>query len=217
RLDDDLLPHRPAWEVVDVVHLVEHDVTDQVEARGVFVDEVAQDLRRHHDDRRVVVDRVLAGHETDRAFAVGADEVVILLIAQRLERSGVKDFPAVSERPEDRVFRHDRLAARGRRADQHPALPTIELLDGFALERIEVEGQRFLELFDQRLDCFHSGTRSVETSVIRAPSACASIYVSAAARTRSAWRASPLTVAIAISASCQRSSSPTSAAATFSS
>src|SRR5207249_7164456 len=115
------------------------------------------------------------------------------------------------------VFRHDRLAARGRRADQHPALPTIELLDGFALERIEVEGQRFLELFDQRLDCFHSGTRSVETSVIRAPSACASIYVSAAARTRSAWRASPLTVAIAISASCQRSSSPTSAAATFSS
>src|SRR5207253_2370877 len=88
--------------------------------------------------------------------------------------------------------------------------------------RVEAEGQGALEFGDQWAGGLlaygvHSWISSVVTSVIRAPSLFASMKDSAAARTLSAWRPSPLTVAMASSASCHRSSSPTSAAVTFSS
>src|SRR6266581_3022023 len=204
------------------MHFVEHDVTDEVETSGILVDQVAQDLGSHHDDRRVVVDRVLARHQADQRLAVGTDEVVVLLIAQGFERRRVQDLRAFPQRTKDRVLSHDRLPARGGGADEHPAAAADELLDGLALKRIEAEGQSRFELGDQGArgllaDGVHNWISSVETSVIRAPSLCDSMNDSAAARTLSAWRPSALTVAIASSASCHRSSSPTSAAVTLSS
>ena len=149
RLDDDLLPDRAAREVVDVVHLVEHHKADEVEATRVFVDEVAQNLGGHHDDGGVVVDRVLAGDKADHLFAVCADEIVVLLVAQRLQRRRVEDFRAVSERSEDCVLGDDGLAAGGGSADQDPAGSPLELVDRLALKRVEAERQRLLELVDE--------------------------------------------------------------------
>src|SRR5207245_10785361 len=179
--------------------------------------EVAQDLGGHDHDRRAVVDRVFAGYEADRLLAVGADEVVELLVAERLEGRRVQDLGPVHQRPEDGLLGDDRLAARGGGADENSAAPAFELVDRLALEGVQLERERLLELVDERFDRLHNLTRSVDTSVLWAPSAWASMKARAASRTRSACRPSPLTVRMAISASCQRSSSPTSAAATFNS
>ncbi len=59
RLDDQLLPDRAARVVVDVVDLVEHDIADAVDARGLVVQNVAEDLRGHHQHGSAVVDGVL--------------------------------------------------------------------------------------------------------------------------------------------------------------
>src|SRR5207248_6913895 len=218
RLDDDLLPHRAAREVVEVVDLVQDHVAHQVEAAGIFVDQVAEDLGRHPYYRGVVVDRVLAGDEPHGGIAVRAHEVVVLLVAERFERGRVQDLGPLLEGAEDGVLGDDGLAARGGRADEHASAPTVELLDRRALEGVEAKRQSRLEFLDERADgLLHSGRSSVETSATWAPPACPSTYESAAASTRSACRLSALTVTIAISASCQRSSSPTSAAATFNS
>ena len=217
RLDDDLLPDRASRKVVDVVDLVENHVVDEVQSLGVLVDEVAQDLGRHHDHRRVVVDGVLTCDQPNRPLAILSDEVVILLVAQRLERRRVDDLGAFAQGPKDRVLGHHRLAAGGRRADEDAAGAGVQLVDRLALERIELEGKGGLKIFGEGFDGVHSRTSSVDTLVIRAPSQCDSMYESAAARTSSAWRPSALTQATAISASCQRSRSPTSAAATWNS
>ena len=185
-LDDDLLPHRAAREIVDVVDLVEDDVAHRIESLQVFVDEVAQDLGGHHDHRRLVVDGVLAGDQPDSRLAVLAHEVVELLVAQRLQRRGVDDLLALAQRAEDRVLGHDRLAARRRRADQHAAASAVELFDRLALKRIELERQRCLELVDQALRGFQRRTSSVLTSVICAPSEWRSTKVRARASISSA-------------------------------
>ena len=65
QVDDDLLPHRAARRVLEVVHLVEHDVAQAVERRRARVDHVAQHFGGHHHDRRVAVDRVVAGEQAD--------------------------------------------------------------------------------------------------------------------------------------------------------
>ena len=70
QVDDHLLPHRPAVGVLQEVHLVEHDEAEVVERRRAGVDHVAQHLGRHHDDRRVAVDGVVAGEQADVAGAV---------------------------------------------------------------------------------------------------------------------------------------------------
>ncbi len=68
RVDDHLFPDRPAIGVLQVVHLVQDHVAQVAQRVGSCVDHVAQDLGRHHDDRRVAVDRVVAGEQAH--FAV---------------------------------------------------------------------------------------------------------------------------------------------------
>ena len=180
RLDDDLLPDRSAWEVVDVVDLVEDDVADQVQALGVLVDQVAQDLGRHHDDGRVVIDGVLTRDEADLGFAVLAHEVVVFLIAQGFERCCVQSLFAILQGSEDRVLGDHSLAARRRCADQHAASTSLQLVNRLSLERIELERQPGLELIQSILiarvrRAHQSRTSSVDTLVMRAPSLCDSM------------------------------------------
>ena len=128
---------------------VEHHVAHEVEARGVFVDEVAEDLGGHHDHGGVVVDRVLAGHQSNSSFAVLAHEVVVFLVAQRLQWRRVDDLGSIPKRAEDRVLGDDRLAAGRRCADEHPAGPGVQLVDRLALERVELEREAGFEVTNQ--------------------------------------------------------------------
>jgi hypothetical protein len=71
QVDDHLFPHRSAVAVLEVVHLVEHDVAQAVERGRRRVDHVAKDLGGHHHDRCLAVERVVAG-ESPTDCAVGA-------------------------------------------------------------------------------------------------------------------------------------------------
>ena len=110
-----------------------------VEALRAAVDHVAQHLGGHHDDRRVTVDRVVAGQQPDLDLAVELDEVAVLLVRQRLDRRRVERPRATSSGELDAVLGDDRLAAPGRcRDDDVP--PVVEGVERLELEPIEREG-----------------------------------------------------------------------------
>src|SRR5205809_480802 len=151
----------------------------------------------------------------DRRLAIFANEVVVLLVAQRLEGRCVDHLGAGPQSAKDRVLGDHCLAARGWGGDEHASPTAVQLVDRLPLETVQLERQARLKLFHQRVGGFHSLISSVDTPVMRAPSLWASTYARTAAKTSSACRPLALTVATASSASCQRSSSPTSAAATW--
>ncbi|GIX63248.1 uncharacterized protein BcabD6B2_26830 [Babesia caballi] len=135
--DDGLLPDDAPLGVAHVVHLVEdhplhllHDFAPPVEHRP-------EDLRRHHHDGGVRVERHVPRHEPDVHELVA--QVAVLLVAQRLDRARVYDPPLVPQPHGDCVLRHRRLARRGVGADQH-ALLSLQAVDGLFLELVEREG-----------------------------------------------------------------------------
>jgi hypothetical protein len=89
-MDQHLLPHRPPEPVLEVVHFVEDHELDLVEGAGVGVDHVAEDLGGHHHDLGSTVDDVVAGQQTHTLGPVGIDQIVELLIRERLDRCGVE-------------------------------------------------------------------------------------------------------------------------------
>ena len=137
-VDDDLLPHRAAVGVLQEVHLVEHDETEVVERRRAGVDHVAQHLGRHHDDRGVAVDGVVAGQQADPAGAVALAEVAELLVGERLQRCRVERPPAVPAGRLDAVLGDHRLAAAGRRGDDD-VVSGVERVERLELEVVERE------------------------------------------------------------------------------
>ena len=137
-VDDHLLPHRPAVGVLQEVDLVEHDEAEVVERAGSGVDHVAQHLGRHHDDRCVAVDGVVARQQPDVAGAVARRQVAVLLVRQRLQRGGVERAAAGLPRGLDAVLGDDRLAAPGRRGDDD-VVAGVEGVDRLELEVVEGE------------------------------------------------------------------------------
>ena len=65
QVDDHLFPDRAAEPVGKVVNLVHDHVTEPRQAWRPGVEHVAQDLGGHHHDRRIAVDRVVAGEQAD--------------------------------------------------------------------------------------------------------------------------------------------------------
>ncbi len=137
-VDDDLLPHRAAVRVLQEVDLVEHDEAEVVERRRPGVDHVAQHLGRHHDDRRVAVDGVVAGEQADAADAVALAQVAELLVRQRLERRRVERPPAVAAGRLDAVLGDHGLAAPGRGGDDD-VVAGVEGVERLELEVVERE------------------------------------------------------------------------------
>ena len=109
-VDDHLFPDRAARPVGQVVHLVEDDVAEVLEGGRARVEHVPQHLGGHHHDRGAAVDRVVAGEQAHRVAVVALDEVVVLLVRQRLDRRGVEALAALLERQVHRVLAHDGLA-----------------------------------------------------------------------------------------------------------
>ena len=138
QVDQDLLPHRAAVRILQVVHLVHDDALQAAQGVAALVQHVAQDLGGHHHDGGLAVDRVVAGQQPDALAAVGRHEVAVLLVRQRLERRGVEAFPPAVQRALDRELGHHRLAGAGRRGDQH-RMTGVQRLDRVDLERIERE------------------------------------------------------------------------------
>jgi hypothetical protein len=122
---------------------------------------VAEDLGRHDHERRVGIEREVAGHQAD-AQAVGL-EVAELLVAQRLDRARVDRAPARLHRVLDRVLGDERLArARGGR-EQH-------VLAGFdRASRLDLEGIERVALpaDDVRIGCARRHAASIAHALAR--------------------------------------------------
>ena len=138
QVDDDLLPDRAARAVGEVVDLVHHDVPEPRQRAGAGVQHVAEHLGGHHHDRRLAVHRHVAGEEPDPVGAVAGDEVVVLLVGQRLDRRGVEALAAGLQGQVDGELPHDRLARAGRGRDEHAA-PLLDDVARAPLELVERE------------------------------------------------------------------------------
>ena len=137
-LDEDLLPHRAAEAVGEVVDLVHDDEREPVEGARAGVDHVPQDLGRHDDDRCLAVDRGVTGEEADVPGAVAGEQVAVLLVRQRLDGRGVERLLPAGEGEVDCELPDDGLPRTGRRGDQHPAAG-LQGLAGLDLETVELE------------------------------------------------------------------------------
>ena len=114
QVDDGLFPHRAAETVCQVVHLVHDHVPQAVQGGGVGVEHVAQHLGGHHDHGGFGVDARVAGQQAHVVLAVRAHEIVVLLVAQRLDRGRVERLHAAAQRQVDAELAHDGLTrARG--------------------------------------------------------------------------------------------------------
>ncbi len=138
QVDDDLLPHRAAGPVGEVVHLV-HDHEPQADqGAGAGVQHVAQHLGGHHHDRRLAVDDVVAGQQADLLGAVAGHQVVVLLVRQGLDRRRVEGLASGRQGQVHRELADDGLARPGRGGDEHAAA-LLDLLAGPHLEVVEGE------------------------------------------------------------------------------
>ena len=144
QVDDHLFPDRAAGPVGQVVHLVEDDVAEVVQRRRARVEHVPQHLGGHHHDRRAAVDGVVAGEQAHGVAVVALDQVVVLLVGQRLDRRGVEALAALLQGQVHRVLAHHGLARSGRRRHQHP-VPVGERGAGGELERVELEAVELAE------------------------------------------------------------------------
>lgn len=104
-----LLPDFPAVAVIDVVALVEDDRVETLDAqarrqaemfcrRAAFIKEIAEDFRRHYDDRGVRAELDVAGQNADGGTgAIGGLQIMELLVGERLDRCRVEDASALGE------------------------------------------------------------------------------------------------------------------------
>ena len=150
-VDDDLLPDRAAHPVGEVVHLVHHDVPEAHERAGPGVQHVAEHLGGHHHDRRLAVDGVVTGEQADVLGAVALDQVLELLVAQRLDRGGVEALAAGLHGQVHGELADDGLAGAGGGGDEHAAAlldlvtgPDLEVVEGEVVEPGEAREHRVL-------------------------------------------------------------------------
>ncbi len=140
QVQDHLFPYRPTHPVGKEVHLVHHDVRKAAQRRRIRVEHVAQHFGGHHHHRGVGIHRHVAGQQPDLLFTVARHEVVVLLVAQRLDRRGVETLTPGRQRQVHREFADNGLAGAGRRAHQHAVAP-FQRRAGPPLERVELEFQ----------------------------------------------------------------------------
>ncbi len=138
QVQDDLLPHRTAHPVGEEVHLVHHDVGKPLQCSRIRIQHVAQHFGGHHHDVGITVDGLVAGEQSDLVGAVAGHQVVVFLVAQRLDRCGVEALSAGRQGQMHGELAHDRLARTRGRTHQH-TVPAFERAAGAQLEIVECE------------------------------------------------------------------------------
>src|SRR5262249_25820474 len=153
------------------------------------VEHVPEHLSGHHDDRGLTVDRGVAGEEAQALGAVAGDEVVVLLVRQRLDRGGVERLAAGLEREVDRELAHDRLAGPGGSRDQD----ALAVLDDAAGAQLEVVQAELVETGERAEDRVRRGVRARggHANTVSAPGAHSTVRGSAPKRSPSAYDTMP--------------------------
>ncbi|SKL34982.1 Uncharacterised protein [Mycobacteroides abscessus subsp. massiliense] len=166
KVQNHLFPHRTAEPVGQEMHLVHHDVGKAMQCGRIRVQHVAQYLGGHHHHRSIRVDRRIAREQADLLGPVDGHQIVVLLVAQGLDRGGVEALAPRREGQVHREFPDDGLTRAGGRADQH-TMPVLQRSTGAHLKRIEREAQPLGERAQlRRRDC---GQRSSLKRLITCP------------------------------------------------
>ena len=138
QVDDDLLPHRPAEAVSQVVDLVHDHEAQPVQVTRARVEHVAQHLGGHDHHVRVGVDGGVTGQQPHPFLTVAGHEVQVLLVAQGLDGGGVEGLESPGQAQVHGELPHHCLAGARRGGDQD----TLSPLDGAAGLLLEgVEGE----------------------------------------------------------------------------
>ena len=98
KVEDDLFPHGATGGVCKEMDFIHDHVGQPVERTRAGINHVAQDLSGHHQDVRGGVDGNVTSEQADGVFAMRFDEIVILLIAEGLNRCGVETTCALAQR-----------------------------------------------------------------------------------------------------------------------
>ena len=138
QVDDDLLPHRPAEAVSQVVDLVHDHEAQPVQVTRARVEHVAQHLGGHDHHVRVRVDGGVTGQQPYPFLTVAGHEVQVLLVAQCLDGGGVEGLEPPGQAQVHGELPHHCLAGARRSRDQH-ALSPLDGAAGLLLEGIEGE------------------------------------------------------------------------------
>ena len=122
KVNNRLFPHRATETVRQVVHLI-HDHIAQAGQRGrVGVEHVAQHLGGHDDHGCFRINARIAGEQTHVILTVRAHKVVVLLVAQRLNRGRVERLHAAAQRQVDTELTHNGLTGTRRRGNEDGAV-----------------------------------------------------------------------------------------------
>ncbi len=143
QLEDDLLPHRAAVAVLEVVDLVEDHHAQIVEIGATRVDHVSKHFGGHHHDLSVSVDGVVTGQQTDPLGSEAVAEVAELLVRERLYRCRVERAQPLAGSGIDGVVGNERLSRPCRSRDQHGSA-IVEGVEREALEPIDPKAERGL-------------------------------------------------------------------------
>ena len=138
QVDDDLLPHRPAEAIGQVVDLVHDHEAQPVQVTRARVEHVAQHLGGHDHHVRMRVDGGVTGQQPHPFLTVAGHEVQVLLVAQGLDGGGVEGLESPGQAQVHGELPHHCLAGARRGGDQD----TLSPLDGAAGLLLEgVEGE----------------------------------------------------------------------------
>ena len=96
QVQDDFLPDRTAGGIRKEVDFIHDHVGKPIQRGRIRVDHIPQHLGGHDDDFGIGVDRDIASEQTNGIIAVLSNEVVVFLVAQRLNRGGIKALRAAA-------------------------------------------------------------------------------------------------------------------------
>ena len=121
-MNNRLFPHRATETVRQVVHLIHHHIAQAGQRGRVGVEHVAQHLGGHHDHGCFRVNARIAGQQAHVILTVRAHEVVVLLVAQRLNGGRVERLHAAAQRQVNTELAHNGLTRTRRRGNQDGAV-----------------------------------------------------------------------------------------------
>ncbi|CAB4571390.1 unannotated protein [freshwater metagenome] len=138
-MNDDFFPDGAAKTISEVVDFVHHDEFEMREQVAVGVQHVSKNFGRHDHDARASIDVGVAGQQTDVLGTPFVNQLVELLVAERLHGRCVKEFAGrVAHGEVYCEFGDDGLAGTSRSCDEH-ASPTLENGACLYLKRVEVK------------------------------------------------------------------------------
>ena len=113
QVDDNFFPYRTSETVGKIMHLIENHITKRFKRYGMLIQHIAQHFGGHDHNVRFGIDGCVSGQQSNLICTVLGNQIMILLIAQRLDRRGIESFDVSCLCQIDSKIRHDRFASSG--------------------------------------------------------------------------------------------------------